>query len=164
MLETAALTDISFTSAVLERCARLGVRWALDDFGTGYSTLTYLRQLPVQVLKIDRSFVHNMLADPQDRAIVEGVISLSRTFDCQVVAEGVETAAQARVLLDMGCEVGQGMGIAAPMPAAEVLAWVRNWKGLFALTKAGGAAASAALDGGGKVDEVLPPPQGQAGD
>ena len=164
VLETAALTDIGFTSAVLERCARLGVRWALDDFGTGYSTLTYLKRLPVQALKIDRSFVHNMLADPQDRAIVEGVISLSRTFDCLVVAEGVETAAQARMLLDMGCEVGQGMGIAAPMPASEVLDWVRNWKGLFALTATAGGTATSHPDSSGTGDDALPPPRGLAGD
>jgi diguanylate cyclase (GGDEF)-like protein/PAS domain S-box-containing protein len=131
VLETAALQDIGFTSVQLERCARLGVRWALDDFGTGYSTLTYLKRLPVQVLKIDRSFVHNMLADSQDRAIVEGVISLARTFGCTAVAEGVETQAQARMLLDMGCDIGQGTGIAAPMPAAEVAPWVREWAGLF---------------------------------
>ena len=72
----------AYTSMLLERCASLGVRFALDDFGTGYSTLTYLKRLPVEVLKIDRSFVHNMLNDTQDRAIVEGVISLARTFSC----------------------------------------------------------------------------------
>ena len=144
VLETAALNDIGFTTDLLERCTRLGVRWALDDFGTGYSTLTHLKRLPVQVLKIDRSFVHNMLADAQDRAIVEGVIGLSRTFDCMVVAEGVETVAQARMLLDMGCEIGQGTGIAEPMPAAEVAPWVREWKGIFALA----AAPSAAPPGG----------------
>jgi len=132
VLETAALTDIAFTSAVLERCARLGVRWALDDFGTGYSTLTYLKRLPVQVLKVDRSFVSNMLTDAQDRAIVEGVIKLSHTFDCVVVAEGLETPEQAHALLEMGCEIGQGAGISPPMPAAEVGPWVREWKGLFA--------------------------------
>ena len=152
VLETAALDDVGRTSAVLERCARLGVRWALDDFGTGYSTLTYLKRLPVQVLKIDRSFVQNMLTDPQDRAIVEGVISLSGTFGCVVVAEGVETAAHARMLLDLGCEIGQGTGIAAPMPAAEVAPWVREWKGLFALTAApgplGGPAAGGQAAGG----------------
>jgi len=167
VLETAAFTDIGFTSAVLERCARLGVRWALDDFGTGYSTLNYLKRLPVQVLKIDRSFVHNMLVDAQDRAIVENLIHLSRTFDCQVVAEGVETAAQARMLLDLGCEVGQGMGIAAPMPAEAVLPWVRQWKGLFALATAAGVAGALSADGIGQlVDELAPPqapPQGQAG-
>jgi EAL domain-containing protein (putative c-di-GMP-specific phosphodiesterase class I) len=132
ILETAALADVTYTSTLLEQCTSLGVRCALDDFGTGYSTLTYLKRLPVQVLKIDRSFVHNMLGDAQDRAIVEGVISLARTFSCTAVAEGVETPAQARMLLEMGCEIGQGAGIAEPMPAADVARWVRNWKGLFA--------------------------------
>lgn len=132
ILETAALADVAYTSTLLERCTALGVRCALDDFGTGYSTLTYLKRLPVQVLKIDRSFVHNMLGDAQDRAIVEGVISLARTFSCTAVAEGVETPAQARMLLEMGCEIGQGAGIAEPMPAADVARWVRSWKGLFA--------------------------------
>ncbi|MDO9283959.1 MAG: EAL domain-containing protein, partial [Aquabacterium sp.] len=165
VLETAALTDIGFTSAVLERCARLGVRWALDDFGTGYSTLTYLKRLPVQVLKIDRSFVHNMLADAQDRAIVEGVIGLSRTFDCVVVAEGIETAAQARVLMDMGCEIGQGLGIAAPMPAAEVVAWVRDWKGLFALSAAPLVAGTGQAAADGSAADASPPPaRGGLGD
>ncbi len=141
VLETAALTDIGFTSALLERCARLGVRWALDDFGTGYSTLTYLKRLPVQVLKIDRSFVQNMLTDSQDKAIVEGVISLARTFGCVAVAEGLETPAQARILIEMGCDVGQGEGIAAPMPASDVAQWVRDWRGLFSLAPAQSAGA-----------------------
>lgn len=136
VLETAALADVGYTSALLASCAKLGVRFALDDFGTGYSTLTYLKRLPVQVLKIDRSFVHNMLTDAQDRAIVEGVISLARTFSCMAVAEGVESPAQARMLLEMGCEAGQGSGIASPMPTDEVAAWVKSWKGLFAITPA----------------------------
>jgi EAL domain-containing protein (putative c-di-GMP-specific phosphodiesterase class I) len=136
VLETAALADVAYTSMLLERCASLGVRFALDDFGTGYSTLTYLKRLPVQVLKIDRSFVHNMLNDTQDRAIVEGVISLARTFSCVAVAEGVETPAQARTLIEMGCEIGQGAGIATPMPAADLPRWVKEWKGLFAIAPA----------------------------
>ncbi len=136
VLETAAHADIEATSALLARCRELGVRFALDDFGTGYSTLTYLRQLPVDVLKIDRSFVQHMLDDPQDRAIVEGVIGLARTFQCVVIAEGVESPAQARTLLEMGCNIGQGTGIAAPMPAAAVSAWIRDYKGLFALSAA----------------------------
>ncbi len=136
MLETAAHADIEATSALLARCRALGVRVALDDFGTGYSTLTYLKRLPVDVLKIDRSFVHHMLDDTQDRAIVEGVIGLARTFDCSVVAEGVESPAQARALLEMGCDIGQGTGIAAPMPAAQVAGFVRAWRGMFALTPA----------------------------
>ena len=132
MLETAAHADIEATSALVARCQALGVRFALDDFGTGYSTLTYLKRLPVDVLKIDRSFVHHMLDDNQDRAIVEGVIGLARTFGCVVVAEGVESSAQARTLLEMGCEIGQGTGVAAPMPSDQVAAWVRGYRGMFA--------------------------------
>jgi diguanylate cyclase (GGDEF)-like protein/PAS domain S-box-containing protein len=143
VLETAALIDVAHTSSLLERCRKLGVKFALDDFGTGYSTLSYLKRLPVDVLKIDRSFVHNMLDDRQDLAIVEGVIAFSRTFNCSVVAEGVETAAQARLLLDLGCDIGQGHGIAMPMAADLVVDWVRNYRGPFALTQAvaGGAVA-----------------------
>ncbi|MDP2005048.1 MAG: EAL domain-containing protein [Rubrivivax sp.] len=133
MLETAAHADIEATSALLARCQGTGVRFALDDFGTGYSTLTYLKRLPVDVLKIDRSFVHHMLDDAQDLAIVEGVIGLAGTFGCTVVAEGVENPAQARTLLDLGCIIGQGTGIAAPMPVGEVAGWVRDYKGIFAI-------------------------------
>ncbi len=136
MLETAAHADIEATSALVARCQGIGVRFALDDFGTGYSTLTYLKRLPVDVLKIDRSFVHHMLDDTQDLAIVEGVIGLARTFGCTVVAEGVESPAQARTLLELGCDIGQGTGIAAPMPAALVAQWVRDYRGMFALTPA----------------------------
>ncbi|MDE2397798.1 MAG: EAL domain-containing protein [Burkholderiales bacterium] len=139
MLETAAHADIEATSALMARCRALGVRFALDDFGTGYSTLTYLKRLPVDVLKIDRSFVHHMLDDNQDRAIVEGVIGLARTFGCTVVAEGVESPAQARTLLDLGCDIGQGTGIAAPMPVSLVAGWVRDYRGVFALIPASGA-------------------------
>ena len=114
----------------------MGVRFALDDFGTGYSTLSYLKRLPVDVLKIDRSFVHHMLDDAQDLAMVEGVIGLARTFGGVVVAEGVESPAQARTLLELGCDIGQGTGIAAPMPASAVSAWIRDYKGLFALSAA----------------------------
>jgi len=136
VLETAALADVGYTSQLLERCQRLGVRFSLDDFGTGYSTLTYLKRLPVDVLKIDRSFIHNMLDDRQDLAIVEGVIGLARTFGCGVVAEGVESPAQARLLIEMGCDVGQGQGIASPMPATAIYRWVHDYRGPFALAAA----------------------------
>jgi diguanylate cyclase (GGDEF)-like protein/PAS domain S-box-containing protein len=145
MLETAAHADIDATSELLVRCRGIGVRFALDDFGTGYSTLTYLKRLPVDVLKIDRSFIHHMLDDAQDRAIVEGVIGLARTFGCTVVAEGVESPAQARTLLDLGCDIGQGTGIAAPMPADLVAAWVRDYRGMFALAPAGAEGAGTRL-------------------
>jgi EAL domain-containing protein (putative c-di-GMP-specific phosphodiesterase class I) len=129
----------------MTQCQAMGVRFALDDFGTGYSTLTYLKKLPVDVLKIDRSFVHHMLDDHEDRAIVEGVIGLARTFGCTVVAEGVESPAQARTLLDLGCDIGQGTGIAAPMPAGQVTAWVRDYRGVFALVPAAGGAEARAV-------------------
>ena len=136
VLETAAHADIDTTSALLARCRAMGVRFALDDFGTGYSTLTYLKRLPVDVLKIDRSFVHHMLEDAQDRAIVEGVIGLAGTFGCLVVAEGVESPAQARMLLELGCTLGQGTGIASPMPSSQVASWVREYKGVFTIAPA----------------------------
>ncbi len=129
VLETAALADIDYTCALMQQCRALGVRFALDDFGTGYSTFTYLKRLPLDVLKIDRSFVHNMLADPQDMAIVEGVIGLSETFGCTVVAEGVESAEQAERLIALGCDTGQGNGIARAMPVDQVHAWALAWRG-----------------------------------
>lgn len=127
VLESAALADVDATYTLIQQCRTYGVRFALDDFGTGYSTLTYLKRLPVDELKIDRSFVHNLLVDAQDRALVEGVISLAQTFGCSVVAEGVESVAHASALLSMGCVLGQGNGIAHAMPAEEVPAWVRSF-------------------------------------
>ncbi|CAN5887091.1 hypothetical protein BH11PSE8_BH11PSE8_24860 [soil metagenome] len=130
VLETTALADIDYTCGLMDECRALGVRFALDDFGTGYSTLTYLKRLPLDMLKIDRSFVTNMLHDRQDLAIVEGVIGLSQTFGCAVVAEGVETPQQAQRLIEIGCDVGQGNGIAPAMPAEEVIAWVDAYRGV----------------------------------
>ena len=133
VLETTALADIEFTCGLMEECRALGVRFALDDFGTGYSTLTYLKRLPLDMLKIDRSFVINMLNDRQDMAIVEGVIGLSETFGCTVVAEGVETLEQAQALIEIGCDIGQGNGIAKAMPAGDVVAWVHGFGGMATL-------------------------------
>ena len=130
VLETTALADIDYTCRLMTECQALGVRFALDDFGTGYSTLTYLKRLPLDMLKIDRSFVTNMLHDRQDLAIVEGVIGLSQTFGCTVVAEGVDPAEQAQRLIKVGCDVGQGNGIAPAMPADAVVAWIRGYRGL----------------------------------
>jgi EAL domain-containing protein (putative c-di-GMP-specific phosphodiesterase class I) len=132
VLETAALADVDYTVQLMQECRKLGVRFALDDFGTGYSTLTYMKRLPLDLLKIDRSFVQNMLLDPQDHAIVAGVISLSRTFGCTVVAEGVESRAQAQRLIAIGCDMAQGNGIAAAMPSSEVVDWVRQYRGAIA--------------------------------
>lgn len=124
VLETAALNDIAIVRGIIDACRLLGVEFALDDFGTGYSSLTYLGSLPVDVLKIDQSFVRNMLEDKGDMAIVQGVIALARAFERKTVAEGIETAAHYQALLDMGCEFGQGYGIARPMPADKLMNWL----------------------------------------
>ncbi|MEI8030651.1 MAG: EAL domain-containing protein, partial [Comamonadaceae bacterium] len=128
VLETSALADTVQVSQVIESCAKIGVKFALDDFGTGYSSLTYLRRLRVALLKIDKSFVRDMLVSPDDLAILQGVISLAGAFKCEVIAEGVETVAHGTLLLQMGCELAQGYGIAWPMPAAQMPDWVTNWQ------------------------------------
>jgi diguanylate cyclase (GGDEF)-like protein len=128
ILETSALEDLVRVSQVIEACRELGVTFAMDDFGTGYSSLTYLRRLRVNLLKIDQSFVHDMLDDADDLAILQGVIGLARAFGREVIAEGVETVAHGVLLLQLGCELAQGYCIARPMPACEVAAWLRDWK------------------------------------
>jgi EAL domain-containing protein (putative c-di-GMP-specific phosphodiesterase class I) len=128
ILETAAIADMHRAVAVMRRCADLGVRFALDDFGTGYSSLTYLRQLPVDTLKIDQSFVRDMLVDPDDRAIVDGVIRLAAAFNRKVIAEGVETLAHGQALLQLGCRLAQGYGVARPMPAEQLPGWLDEWR------------------------------------
>jgi diguanylate cyclase (GGDEF)-like protein/PAS domain S-box-containing protein len=128
VLETSALEDVHHISTTMNDCIALGVNFALDDFGTGYSSLTHLRRLPASLIKIDQTFVRDMLIDPDDLAIVEGVIALAKSFKRDVIAEGVETIEHGTALLQLGCEVAQGYGIARPMPASDIPAWVNNWK------------------------------------
>ncbi len=128
VLETSALEDMALVDKVMHDCHDLGVRFALDDFGTGYSSLTYLKHLPADTLKIDRSFVFGMIGDPNDLAIVQGIIGLASAFRRGVIAEGVETAAHGELLLTLGCELAQGFGIAKPMPARDIPAWVALWR------------------------------------
>ena len=128
ILETSALAEMQHVSAIISACRELGVRFALDDFGTGYSSLTYLKSLPVDVLKIDQTFVRDMLIDPDDRAIVEGVMGLAHAFQKTVIAEGVESSAQGRLLLSMGCTLAQGFAIAHPMAAADLPHWAYTWR------------------------------------
>ena len=128
VLETTALEDISGVTHVIEQCRLMGVLFALDDFGTGYSSLNYLKRLPVARIKIDQSFVRDMLDDADDLAILQGVIGLAHAFKREVVAEGVETLAHGRALLQLGCELAQGYGIAKPMPGSELLQWSQRWQ------------------------------------
>jgi diguanylate cyclase (GGDEF)-like protein len=127
VLETSALQDIDHVSSVIQACHELGVGFALDDFGTGYSSLTYLKRLRVALLKIDQSFVRDMLDDPDDLAILQGVIGLAAAFKREVIAEGVETVAHGTALMQLGCELAQGYGIARPMSPEQMPAWVATW-------------------------------------
>jgi EAL domain-containing protein (putative c-di-GMP-specific phosphodiesterase class I) len=127
VLETSALQDVTQAAQVIAACRDMGVSFSLDDFGTGYSSLTYLKRLPVARLKVDQSFVRDMLADPDDLAILEGVIGLARAFGHEVIAEGVETQAHGQVLLQLGCDMAQGFGIARPMPGHEFHRWSQAW-------------------------------------
>jgi diguanylate cyclase (GGDEF)-like protein len=128
VLESTALPDMAQVSQVIHTCGKLGVSFALDDFGTGYSSLAYLKRLPVDVLKIDQTFVHDMLDDPEDLTIVEGMLGLASAFRREAIAEGVETVEQGILLLRLGCKIAQGFGIAAPMPAGDLPGWLASWK------------------------------------
>jgi EAL domain-containing protein (putative c-di-GMP-specific phosphodiesterase class I) len=128
ILETSALADIGVVTNLMRICQDMGVRFALDDFGTGYSSLTYLRRLPAELIKIDQTFVGDMLDNSDDLAIVSGIVGLAQAFGREVIAEGVETAAHGEVLLELGCELAQGYGIARPMPAGDLPAWVVRWE------------------------------------
>ena len=128
VLETSALDNVYDVSATMNDCKALGVSFALDDFGTGYSSLTYLRRLPVSVIKIDMSFVRDMLTNTDDLSIVEGVIGLAKSFKRDVIAEGVESVEHGCTLLQLGCDLAQGYGIAKPMPATDILTWIKGWK------------------------------------
>ncbi|WP_447045374.1 putative bifunctional diguanylate cyclase/phosphodiesterase [Vreelandella sp. H-I2] len=127
VLESAAMHDIQAALQNMSCCQELGVSFAIDDFGTGFSSLTHLRQLPVNLIKIDQSFVRDMLSDQDDMAIVESVIYMANRFKRPMLAEGVETLEHAKALMALGCELAQGYGIARPMPAKELPAWLARW-------------------------------------
>ncbi len=128
ILETEALDDLTQTSKVMQECQKLGVKFALDDFGTGYASLSYLKYLPADILKIDQSFVRNMLHNADDLAIVEGVIGLAKSFKRNVIAEGVESIEHGVALSQLNCHYAQGYAIAKPMPAKTFEAWASNWQ------------------------------------
>ncbi len=128
IVESSALEDIDRAIDVILEVSKLGVKFALDDFGTGHASLTYLRRLPVHTLKIDRSFVQDMLEDPSDLIMIEGITSLANTFDHVVLAEGVENLNLGALLIQIGCHQAQGFAIARAMPALEVESWANSWR------------------------------------
>ena len=127
ILETGALEDLDHVAALVHRVRALGVAVSLDDFGTGYSSLTLLKQLAADTIKIDRSFVLGLLTDAEQAVIIDSVVTLMRNFQRSVLAEGVETEEHGRLLLELGCELGQGYGIGRPMPAHAFPAWLEQW-------------------------------------
>ena len=127
ILESSALKDIDLITDIIHQCNKLGVIFSIDDFGTGYSSLTYLKKLPTKYLKIDQSFVKDMMIDTDNKVIIQGIIELSKAFNLDVIAEGVETPTHAEELLLLGCYLAQGYGISRPMMASSVSKWHDLW-------------------------------------
>ena len=128
VLETSALADVLRVSELIEACRTHGIAFSLDDFGTGFASLSYLKRLPLETIKIDQSFVRNMFEDPEDIPILEGMIGLAKSLRRKVIAEGIETESHGQTLISLGCLYGQGYFIARPMPAEEVPGWIKQWR------------------------------------
>ena len=122
--EGAMMKNPALSMDILQKLDALGVGLSIDDFGTGYSSLSYLKNLPAKEIKIDRSFVMNMLDDPRDKSIVKAAIDLAHNLDLHVVAEGIEQQGMQDSLTDMGCDFGQGYHIARPMPEDALMKWL----------------------------------------
>jgi EAL domain-containing protein (putative c-di-GMP-specific phosphodiesterase class I) len=122
--ESSLMADAARAMEVLSRLREMGVGISIDDFGTGYSSLAYLKRLPVDELKIDKSFVANMATDENDAAIVRSTIGLAHDLGLTVVAEGIEDQATWDLLAELGCDVGQGYYVSRPMPAAALGVWL----------------------------------------
>lgn len=127
--ESVAMQSVDNTGPILSALKEMGVRLSIDDFGTGYSSLAYLGQYPLDVLKLDASFVQRIGGDGRYEAIVRAVIAMAGNLDLSLVAEGVETSAQKDFLQRNGCDILQGYYLGHPMPAAEFEKWLANWQG-----------------------------------
>ena len=122
-----AMDRVEEVTTLLGRLKKLGVQLAIDDFGTGYSSLAYLKRFPVDKLKIDRSFVRDVIVDAEDDAIVKTIIGLSKNLGLESVAEGIENEEQFKRLRELGCDEAQGFYFGKPMRAAEFQEWYRAW-------------------------------------
>ena len=122
--ETVYISALEANTAALDRLSALGVRISLDDFGSGYSSLSYLKRLPADILKIDKSFVRGLGMEVEDTAIVQTVVDLAHILGMEVVAEGVEIEEQETLLKEMGCDFAQGFYFAKPLPPEEVPAFL----------------------------------------
>ena len=128
LTESLLLADGSAVSSTLSSWKEAGIKIAIDDFGTGYSSLSYLRRLAIDKIKIDRSFVSNLLEDNQDQSIVKAIIQMAKDLQMRTVAEGIECPKVGERLAMLGCEAGQGYFYAKPMPAEEFINWLHLWE------------------------------------
>ena len=127
LTESVIMDDIQTSSTVLRDLKTMGVHISMDDFGTGYSSLSMLKRLPLDTLKIDRSFVRDITTDTDDAAIVAAVISLAHSLRLRVIAEGVETGEQLDYLRNRGCDEVQGYLYTRPLPAADIETWLHEF-------------------------------------
>ncbi|MBW9245438.1 putative bifunctional diguanylate cyclase/phosphodiesterase [Pseudomonas paracarnis] len=125
--ESVVIEHLPHVTQCLIACQDLGVTFSLDDFGTGYSSLSYLKQLPTQSIKIDKSFIRDILIDKDSLGLTKAIIGLAKSFNREVIAEGVETVEHGVLLMNLGCDVAQGYGIAKPMPVEKVPSWVAKF-------------------------------------
>jgi len=126
LTESILIDDVDYICTELKQLVDMGVKLSIDDFGTGYSSLSYVKRMPVSVLKIDQSFVKNIVSDPSDEAIVRAIITLGRSLNLQVVAEGVETSEQAEKLRIEDCDILQGYLFAKPMGEPELVQFLEQ--------------------------------------
>jgi EAL domain-containing protein (putative c-di-GMP-specific phosphodiesterase class I) len=117
--ETSLMKDLEVSANVLRHLKRLGAKLAIDDFGTGYSSLTYLKRFPLDILKIDRSFIKDLPNDANDAALTGAIVAMARSLHLELIAEGVETREQADFLLQLGCHLIQGFLFGRPVPPGE---------------------------------------------
>jgi diguanylate cyclase (GGDEF)-like protein/PAS domain S-box-containing protein len=129
ILETASFYNFDIASKTLQECQKLGVSVAIDDFGTGYAAMNYLKKLPINTIKIDKSFIIDLLYKSSSLSIVEGSVGLAKAFNTNIVAEGIESEEHGIILLQFGCELAQGYVIAKAMPAQNIITWIDSYKG-----------------------------------
>ena len=125
--ESMVMDRVDEVTTLLGQFKELGVQLAIDDFGTGYSSLAYLKRFPVDKLKIDQSFVRDVIVDAEDAAIVKTIIGLSKNLGLECVAEGIESEEQFKRLRDLGCDEAQGHYFSKPMPADDLPQWCNRW-------------------------------------
>ena len=127
LTETAVMHNPDDAVRVMGELSAVGIRLSIDDFGTGYSSLSYLKKLPVNEIKIDRSFVMEMAKNSDDQVIVHTTLTMGHNMSLEVVAEGIEDEDTLNKLKEMGCDLAQGYHIARPMPANEFFTWLANY-------------------------------------